>query len=328
MQTSIVQTEQTQITGPHHYASDTSPVLVYLASLSESSRRPQRGALNTIAQLVMPDSDAETFPWHMLRYQHTQAIRTMLAEQYSASTANRHLSALRGVLKECWRLGYTDAETYHRAADLKAIKGEKAAQAEKGRHLQAGEFSAMLTACQDGTQAGYRNAALLSVGYACGLRRSELTGLDVADFDADAEALTVRQGKGNKERIVPVSGGALGALLDWLHVRGDAPGPLFVGIRRGDNPTGDRLTPQGVYDILAGLAARAEVKDFTPHDLRRTFAGDLLDAGADIATVQKLMGHANVSTTAGYDRRDAKAKRAAVQRLHVPYQRQFESNAG
>lgn len=305
------------------YQADKHPVLVYLASLSESSRRPQRAALDATARLVQPDADALTFPWHALRYQHTQAIRSQLAENYSASTANRHLSALRGVLKEAWRLGYVDAETYHRAIDLKAIKGQKAAQAEKGRHLQQGEFLALLSACMDDSKAGYRNAALLSVGYACGLRRAELAGLDMEDFSDDNKTLTIRAGKGNKERIVPLEGGALAALQDWLHVRGDDDGPIFVRIRKGDNVTDIRLTPEGIYDVFMGLAESAGVNQFTPHDLRRTFAGDLLDAGADIATVQRLMGHSDANTTAGYDRRDSRAKRAAVQKLHVPYQRRF-----
>ena len=85
--------------------------------------------------------------------------------------------------------------------------------------------------------------------------------------------------------------------------------------------TQDGLTAQTVYDVLARRADQAGVKKFSPHDLRRTFAGDLLDAGADLATVQKLMGHANANTTAAYDRRDAKAKKAAVNKLHIPYRK-------
>jgi hypothetical protein len=85
-------------------------------------------SLNKIAALVQPGADLRTFPWGELRYQHTQAIRAQLGEAYSAATANRHLSALRGALKEAWRLGYMGAEDYQRAVDLKAVKGQKAAQ--------------------------------------------------------------------------------------------------------------------------------------------------------------------------------------------------------
>jgi len=213
------------------------------------------------------------------------------------------------------------AEEHQRATDLKAIKGAKAAQAEKGRHLKPGEFAALIGVCLDGTQAGIRDACLIAVGYVCGLRRAELAGLQLDDYNQDESTLIIRHGKGNKERVIPLAEGAREALSDWLTIRGSAPGALFVAIRKGDHVTLAPLTAQSVYDILSKRAEQAQVKRFSPHDLRRTFAGDLLDAGADLATVQKLMGHSSANTTAGYDRRDARAKKDAVNKLHVPYRR-------
>ena len=100
-------------------------------------------------------------------------------------------------------------------------------------------------------------------------------------------------------------------------------GPLFTRILKGGRITQERLSDQGVYHILDTRRQQANMAPFTPHDLRRTFAGDLLDAGVDLSTVQKLMGHANANTTSGYDRRGERAKRDAVRKLHVPYQRRF-----
>ena len=320
--TELVTTQSTALVTVTPHSADRNPALVYLASLAESSRRPQRQSLATIAALVQPGAAFDLFPWGALRYQHTQAIRTGLAARYSATTANRHLAALRGVLRECWRLGYMTAEDHQRAIDLKPVRGAKAAQGEKGRHLKQGEFSALIGVCLDGTQAGVRDACLLAVAYVAGLRRAELAALQLADYDQDEGVLKITKGKGNKERVIPLAEGAREALADWLTIRGPWAGPLFVAIRKGDHVTLDGLTAQSVYDVLARRAEQAGVKRFSPHDLRRTFAGDLLDKGADLSTVQKLMGHSSANTTAGYDRRDAKAKRKAVDLLHVPYRKQ------
>jgi integrase len=304
------------------------PALVYLASLRPGSRRTMTQALDVIAQLASGGvCDHVTLPWAGLRYQHTQAIRAALADRYSGRSANKMLSALRGVLKNAWRLGQIDAENYQRAIDVGSVEVSTPSQAEVGRHVTAGEFAALLALCAgEGTAAGVRDAALLAVGYACGLRRAELAALRRQDFDAEPRTLTVH-GKRNKTRVVPIENGALDALLDWLYLRGDEPGALFTRIRKGDHLTLAGLTDQAVYNVIVERCVQAGVKLFAPHDLRRTFAGDLLDAGADIATVAKLMGHASVVTTAGYDRRDAQTKRKAVTKLHVPYVRKFGAPA-
>ena len=257
----------------------------------------------------------------------TAAGEAKLGQRYSAAGANKILSAVRGVLRAAWQLGQMTAEDYHTAAAVKSIKGSQEEPA--GHALAAGEILALLDTClADLTPAGYRDAAVIALLYACGPRRAELVGLDLADVvitEDDGERwgkLTVRHGKGNKARSLPVAGGALDALQDWLIVRGNAPGPLFVPINKGGVlALGQRLTSQAIYDLLAKRGAVAKLADFSPHDLRRTFISDLLDKGADIATVQKLAGHAQVTTTARYDRRGERAKRKAVSLLHVPYTR-------
>ena len=321
--TGLATTERTEVvTGQ---AARTNPALVYLAGLeSAASRRTMFQCLNAIAEIAQPGADLYTLPWAALRFEHTNAIRARLAEMHEYRTANKHLSALRQTLKSAWRLGQMTAEEYMRAADLRNVKGDRPDQA-AGRALTLGELMALVGSCNDGTVAGVRDAALLAVAYACGLRRAELAGLEVADY-ADG-VLTVR-GKRNKVRTVPIENGAQAALLDWLTVRGGAAGALFLPIGKNDRITerwADKrlqgMTTQAVYFIMARRAEAARVKAFSPHDMRRTFAGDLLDNGADISTVQKLMGHANVTTTAGYDRRGEQAKKKAAKLLHFPYQK-------
>ncbi len=164
-------------------AQDRHPALVYLASLSEGSRRTMRASLETIASLVSSDqADAWNLPWHELRYQHTAAIRSELAERYAPATANKMLSAMKGVIKECWRLGYISAEERDRAMDLSPVKGSTLP---KGRSLSPGERKALFDACAEDEKPvrGARDAALLAILYVCGLRRSEASGLDLSDYD-------------------------------------------------------------------------------------------------------------------------------------------------
>lgn len=295
------------------------PAAVYLASLRPTGRRSMLQRLNVIAQTLSGGKhNAFTFTWYQLRYQDTAAVRTVLMERYKPATANTGLKALRRVLKEAWQLGQMSAEDYHRAANIKAIKGETLL---RGRALAFGELNALITACyQDNTPIGFRDAALIAVLYAVGLRRSEVVKLDLANYDEETTAVTILGAKGGKERICYLGTGH-DAMADWLKLRGRAAGPLFYPIRRGGHIEKHRMTEQSILFILKKRGKEAGVKAFSPHDMRRTFISDLLDAGADIATVQKLAGHADVQTTAKYDRRGEATKKQAAGKLHLPYTR-------
>jgi site-specific recombinase XerD len=310
----------------HHLPADRHPAAVYLARLAPGSRRTMRAALNLVAALLTSGAaDAQSLDWSALRYQHAQALRSRLTEQYKPATANKVLSALRGVLREAWRLGLVTSEDYRRAADVEAVKGESLPP---GRAAAAGELKSLLAVCSaDDSAAGARDAALLALLYGGGLRRSEAVALDVADYDATSGMLMVRHAKGNRQRVVYATNGAADALADWLAVRGSEAGPLFLPVDKAGAVGDHRLTGQAVLYLLRRRARQAGVTHLTPHDLRRTFIGDLLDAGADIATVQRLAGHSQVQTTARYDRRGEATKRRAAQLLHVPYVRRI-ANAG
>ena len=156
--------------------------------------------------------------------------------------------------------------------------------------------------------------------YGGGLRREEAVALLVDDYDPEDSSLRVR-GKGNRERIAYATNGGRDALDDWLQVRGVDPGPLFVPVDKAGRLTLRRITGTAVLYMLRRRATAAGVARFSPHDLRRSYVSDLLDAGADISTVQRLAGHASPLTTARYDRRGERAKRQAAELLHVPYAR-------
>jgi integrase/recombinase XerD len=153
------------------------------------------------------------------------------------------------------------------------------------------------------TAAGVRDRAILEVLYGCGLRVSELVGLDVGDWDRSSGLLRVT-GKGDKERVVPISGAAEQALAEYL--RAGRPALRSVhGKRRPDpdallrNVRGGRLTRQAVHALVRTYGERAGL-DIHPHTLRHSCATHLLEGGADLRVLQELLGHADISTTQVY----------------------------
>lgn len=140
----------------------------------------------------------------------------------------------------------------------------------------------------------YRDAAILELFYSSGLRISELLGLDVRDVDFSEEVLKVK-GKGRKERVVPVGGAAMRAMQKYRQEAVVTNGPLFRSVR------GTRITQQAVDQMLKKYLNMSGIPfGVSPHKLRHSFATHLLDAGADLRSVQELLGHASLSTTQIY----------------------------
>jgi integrase/recombinase XerD len=292
-----------------------SPAESYVAGLAPGSRRAQAQALVRIARLLGSD-DPRAVAWWKLTPEVVDAIRAQLVDQGAPATANRVLSALRGTLRAAWRAGLMDAAAYQAARDVRGARGSRLP---RGRAVGTEEWLKLFREiAHEPSPMRERDTALVALAYAGGFRRGELVALDVTDYDRESGRLRVI-GKGNKERAVFVSNGARDALHAWLRARGPAPGPLLLPIDRHGHVLARRLTEQTVYDRLRYLAERAGVAAFSPHDCRRSLAGDLLDAGVDLATVQAMLGHASPATTARYDRRGERAVRQAAERVHVPY---------
>jgi len=299
---------------------DQNPAAVYLAKLGKRSRRVQMDALNVIADILSPGATYLEIPWHGIEYQHAQAVRSVLKERYSAASANRILSALRETIHQAWLLEQTTSDNYMRVKEIENVRGSTIPA---GRAITSGEKTALINACiADQSPAGYRDAAIIALMVTVGPRRSEVVGLDLGDYDPETGRLKIL-GKGNKERATYLANGTLAAMADWMQVRGSEPGPLFIPIDRHGNMTMRRLSNQAIYNMLNKRIEEAAIKDFSPHDLRRTFISDALEAGADIATVAKMVGHASVTTTARYDRRPEKAKQKAAELLTIPYKRRL-----
>lgn len=150
---------------------------------------------------------------------------------------------------------------------------------------------------------GLRDLAILEVLYSCGIRVSELEALDISGVDFEERLVTVI-GKGDRERIVPIGRIALQAVRNYLEAtrnlrKGDGydsqDGPLFINFRGG------RLSGRSIARIIKRYAAESGLSpEISPHSMRHTFATHLLDGGADLRSVQELLGHASLSTTQRY----------------------------
>lgn len=145
---------------------------------------------------------------------------------------------------------------------------------------------------------GFRDRTMLELLYACGLRVSELTGLELADFDPQAGLLHIL-GKGSKERLVPMHESAISLLLDYLRHWRPLFGPKCDAVFL--NRSGRGLTRQGIWKLIRRYAQEAGItRAVSPHTLRHSFATHLLEGGADLRTVQILLGHSDIMATEIY----------------------------
>jgi site-specific recombinase XerD len=310
-------------------SAQTNPYRVYVASLAPGSRKAMSGCLDRIAALYLKECGADPatvdaltepgdqFPWWRLEYQHTLKIAELLKEQgWAPSYVNKHVAALRMVLKHSWKLGLMTAEAQLRASDVERDKGTRLPA---GRSLAAAEVTALLRVCvDDATTAGRRDAALVAVLYSTGLRRHEIAKAARQDYNPGERSLRV-VGKRDKEREVYLTETAARYLGAWLALSAARTGPLFGALHKsGAVRAAGAMTPGAIGQIIGRRREQAGLPPLSAHDFRRTFIGDLLDAGADLATAKELAGHADASTTAGYDRRPGRTRRAAVDRLSLP----------
>jgi integrase len=224
METLLEPTAATAPAVPTAPAAD--PVTVYLARLtSAESRRAMTTSLELLAELLVDGQPAEqaerarrrragtplaiAVPWHELHYGHTQALRSWLAEHCSPAAANRHLAALRGVLREAWRLGLMNGGDLARAVDLDGVTG---ISLPAGRYIEDGEVHRLVAAClADDSPGGRRDAAVLAVLFVGGLRRAEAVALDADNYEASSGHLTVT-GKGRRQRRTALPAGGRRAM--------------------------------------------------------------------------------------------------------------------
>jgi integrase/recombinase XerD len=231
----------------------------------------------------------------------------------AASSAGRAMAAVRGLHAFACAQGLTAADPARPVPPPppprrlpKAISVEEVERLLDAAGPGAGPGASTGASPGTGAAAVLRDRALLEFLYATGARISEATGLDVDDLTLEDEPVVLLDGKGGKQRIVPLGRYATAAIDAYLvrarpalaagaaRARGSPSPAVFLNARGG------RLTRQGAWAVLRAAAARAGLAGVSPHTLRHSFATHMLDGGADIRVVQELLGHASVTTTQVY----------------------------
>lgn len=289
------------------------PAGVYLSGLKNNSYRSLLYCLNTIARILSQNQcDCMTLDWSKIRYHHAMALRAVLIDKYQPSTVNMMLRVFKRVMAQTQKLGLMELDLYKTVIDINNVMG---VGQPKGRALSKDEIQQIMATCNGNSPLDIRDRAILGILRGGGLRRTELINLELQDVILENLELYIRNSKGHKSRKVFIPQSAILFLQEWLNLRGYEGTYLFCRIHRGGHLKMGKMHSDSIWRMLQKRAKLANIQSCCPHDLRRTFCGDLLSAGVDIVTVQKLAGHASPITTASYDRRGDEVKKRAVQNL-------------
>ncbi len=232
--------------------------------------------------------------WLNRQSAHPGSKKASDQETLKRRTQNYYMIALRAFLKFLSKKGH------------KSLSPEKIELAKVGdRHLDlisSDELSRLMKAPEGTSLSALRDKAIMELLFSTGLRVSELCALD-RDLDTNRDEFSVR-GKGDKVRVVFLSSEAKKAVKAYINKRGDIEEALFVNMGKGFAKVSggvSRITPRSVERLIKTYATKAGItKKVTPHVIRHSFATDLLENGADLRSVQALLGHANITTTQVY----------------------------
>jgi len=236
-------------------------------------------------------------------------LRSLEASGLASASKNRALSAVRGLCKFLLREGWIDQDP---SGDVASVKRSQRIPHQLGR----ADVERILAAPDDDDPIGRRDRAMLEVLYGCGLRVSELVGLRCEQVNLRDGFLRV-VGKGSKERAIPVGSQALAALRCYLdnarsRLQGEHPRSPYMFLTRRGRP----MSRQAFWKRLQAYALESGVGHVSPHSLRHSFATHLVEGGADLRSVQMMLGHADLSTTQIYTHVAARRLRSVHARHH------------
>ena len=284
-----------------HYTSELiQPFLEYLEIEQNRSPKTSRNYELYINRLVEfgEDPEVESIDEEVIRKWRMwlSRFKDTHGDVLSTTTRSYHLIALRSFLKFCAKRGIDTLAPSH--VELPRVQKKQVS------FLTTEELKSLFAVIPANNLIGHRDRAIVALLYSSGLRVSELTNLDRTHINLQRGEFSVR-GKGQKDRVVYIDQAAAELIHNYQTARTDTLPPLFVsyGGYQTIDQSGDfkRLTPRSVQRIISRYALLAGItKQVSPHTLRHSFATDLLMNGADLRSVQTLLGHSNISTTQIY----------------------------
>lgn len=298
-----------------------SPADAYLARLKPGSRRTMAQALRTLAHLAGAPQDADpgVFDWAGLDGERALAIRRKLTEHYAPATTNKMLAALRGVMRAARDQGLIDETQYQGVARLRSVK---AVSVDDQPILTQAQVGALFQAtARDPGAAGRRDAALLALILATGLRRAEAAELNLEHLNLGAKTLRIVGETPDRVRTSPLDDGAAQALADWVEVRDYGPGPLLLPTVRGGALRLRRMTDQALYLLIRQIGEKAGMPELTSRMLRRTMIVRAIAGGADRDALTRRAGHMSWLNARAYDDLYKLARRRRIKDEPLPYVR-------
>ncbi|TDX23715.1 site-specific recombinase XerD [Modicisalibacter xianhensis] len=291
------------------------------SSVSATSKRSQLNKLALLLGAPNPprlamDEDArrlhpnQLFPYDFVHWEDlsSEVVDELLAHlrdlELAGATRNSYRALLRGVAKEAWKLQLMSHETFELIKSVSSIRYKKLPG---GKAHPERVIRALLDVCDAKDDArSHRDGLMIALMATTGPRRAEVSGIQMSDIDFHTHEIRIT-GKGNKDRIIQVPGSVWDRLTVYVHrFRGDKPGALFTPIwnkRKNPDVVAKGLSTASInsrIDVIRKQAEGLTGITIAPHDLRRTFATDLFNAGMALRELQILLGHASMSTTETY----------------------------
>ena len=340
----------------------TSPYVLYISKLARNSRPIAISSLTEIS-LYLFNMPPEYAPWHLMRAEQFLNLKDRLRERHpSPKTAHRKICMVRSVLKYAYKSGIIPDSHKHQYQLIMAEGNVRHTQGRgvvaPHRNISDDEIARLMQVlAQDRTVMGTRDMAMFACFRGCGLRRMEVEKLQLQSirFGAGEYGEILIDGKGGKQRVMPMPKGLREIILSWVKWRGDEPGVLFTAVNKAgkvarvtekdieryqkarallqNDPLADlkmnhkysdsiigeyrALNSTSINKIMARWITLAGIENATPHDLRYTFAQSNLKRTSDLQTVCDLLGHASISTTSIYTQSSEEKMRNAISKENL-----------